>query len=338
MCGGSAYPLAGLLQGRGLSPRVRGIPYGGLDGGSGWRSIPACAGDPMGTASCRRLTTVYPRVCGGSRELAPMRAVALGLSPRVRGIPSAASQTASSVGSIPACAGDPSALGCEACPRWVYPRVCGGSRQLQQRAADIHGLSPRVRGIPRIAERAVLPRGSIPACAGDPTCGMVGRMFAAVYPRVCGGSRPAASWIGYPWGLSPRVRGIHHRGRERQVLQGSIPACAGDPTTLPASSSSRTVYPRVCGGSASSLPVTCVARGLSPRVRGILDKHARRSSWRRSIPACAGDPQMEVRRKVKEGVYPRVCGGSCQPRAQRTAGRGLSPRVRGILRWKSGAR
>ena len=39
---------------------------------------------------------------------------------------------------------------------------------------------------------------------------------------------------------------------------------------------------------------------------------------------------MEVRRKVKEGVYPRVCGGSCQPRAQRTAGRGLSPRVRGI--------
>ena len=76
----------------------------------------------------------------------------------------------------------------------VYPRVCGGT-------------TGTVRG-------AVVPKGSIPACAGEP----------AVY--FCRGTSGVA-------GLSPRVRGNH-----------LLHVYAASP---------RWVYPRVCGGTAFAL-------------------------------------------------------------------------------------
>ena len=50
------------------------------------------------------------------------------------------------------------------------------------------GLSPRVRGNPRLAEKGLCRRWSIPACAGEPHCTDTRRMSVAVYPRVCGGT------------------------------------------------------------------------------------------------------------------------------------------------------
>ena len=66
MCGGTFWrETRGDLRG-GLSPRVRGNLHGQPFQAVGWRSIPACAGDPltalMTTPTCR----VYPRVCGGT--------------------------------------------------------------------------------------------------------------------------------------------------------------------------------------------------------------------------------------------------------------------------------
>ena len=51
--------------------------------------------------------------------------------------------------------------------------------------------------------------------------------------------------------------------------------------------------------------------------------------WRRSIPACAGEPRGCERRRRGRGVYPRVCGGTTAFPAAAGAGQGLSPRVRG---------
>ena len=52
-----------------------------------WRSIPACAGEPVLVAVGMRSSTVYPRVCGGTclRVLESLNPI--GLSPRVRGNP-----------------------------------------------------------------------------------------------------------------------------------------------------------------------------------------------------------------------------------------------------------
>ena len=72
------------------------------------------------------------------------------------------------LGSIPACAGEPWLL---VALRWrhrVYPRVCGGTRVVIPEDGLYEGLSPRVRGNPRLTFRLCAGIGSIPACAGEP--------------------------------------------------------------------------------------------------------------------------------------------------------------------------
>ena len=92
----------------GPSPRMRGsrTPAPGARRGRG--SIPACAGEPRRPAPrcwCRR---VHPRVCGGA--LVPRTAAGseAGPSPRVRGSRVRDVFRGVGVGSIPACAGEPS--------------------------------------------------------------------------------------------------------------------------------------------------------------------------------------------------------------------------------------
>ena len=69
----------------GLSPRVRGNPVCASASAFSERSIPACAGEPLPPACPSRRTTVYPRVCGGTRHSRICSFVRMGLSPRVRG-------------------------------------------------------------------------------------------------------------------------------------------------------------------------------------------------------------------------------------------------------------
>ena len=53
--------------------------------------------------------------------------------------------------------------------------------------------------------------------------------YLLVYPRVCGGTRNA--WLDglKHSGLSPRVRGNLAGVAQQIAVQGSIPACAGEP-------------------------------------------------------------------------------------------------------------
>ena len=90
-----------------------------------------------------------------------------------------------------------------------------------------------------------------------------------------------------------------------------------------------TVYPRLCGG--TYLPVHCDSsiQGLSPPVRGNPLLRMRRFGGRRSIPACAGEPVEQARRRAVEEVYPRLCGGTTGTSPARSTGRYLSPPVRG---------
>ena len=75
------------------------------------------------------------------------------------------------------------------CRGWaVYPRVCGGTCELEPGTAALAGLSPRVRGNPGPGRGGDTGDGSIPACAGEPCRGGNGRGLRRVYPRVCGGT------------------------------------------------------------------------------------------------------------------------------------------------------
>ena len=191
-------------------------------------------------------------MCGGTEEQIRRLREDLGLSPRVRGNRYAAPEGRLRSGSIPACAGEPWP-GLQQRPRTeVYPRVCGGTACQRHPPPEEGGLSPRVRGNPIAAHAAAEQKGSIPACAGEPSISTATLGPAVVYPRVCGGT---ARWYGgncWPAGLSPRVRGNPAGRRQPRTSLGSIPACAGEPLPAPDGRFASPVYPRVCGGTSSS--------------------------------------------------------------------------------------
>ena len=69
--------------------------------------------------------------------------------------------------------------------------------------------------------------------------------------------------------------------------------------------------------------------GLSPRVRGNHVTGFGFAGQRRSIPACAGEPDSRQYNPQGGEVYPRVCGGTGGVAAANLSPVGLSPRVRG---------
>ena len=253
-------------------------------------SIPARAGEPLSrcarTARCR----VYPRACGGTRNRRLTLTPSNGLSPRVRGNLCLLRPPSAPPGSIPARAGEPPTRVPTTCVARVYPRACGGTLNITDKAKGPGGLSPRVRGNPPRPRRPRQRCGSIPARAGEPHARCRAQWCRRVYPRACGGTAGYSSGVITSIGLSPRVRGNHGEPAAGHGLDGSIPARAGEPRWKRRCLNTCRVYPRACGG---TIPDVCVVdgpNGLSPRVRG---NQMQERSWGGhfgSIPARAGEP------------------------------------------------
>ncbi len=200
------------------------------------------------------------------------------------------------------------------------------------RVAGRLGLSPRVRGNPAESDVGAGTLRSIPACAGEPPRPRRAYPRIPVYPRVCGGTTfPAGSCVTIA-GLSPRVRGNHRQRHNVIALQGSIPACAGEPPPGGKGKMQTLVYPRVCGGTAHRNFDRRALLGLSPRVRGNQGGIWRGCAAGGSIPACAGEPAALRVETMRDRVYPRVCGGTPRTGERVSIVYGLSPRVRGNRR------
>ena len=85
VCGGTPVKALVVAASSGLSPRVRGNPFGLSSSHRPLRSIPACAGKPAVCVAERGAIAVYPRVCGGTCLRSSSASFRSGLSPRVRG-------------------------------------------------------------------------------------------------------------------------------------------------------------------------------------------------------------------------------------------------------------
>ena len=168
MCGGTNSSIDTATVAMGLSPRVRGNPNDTVARLREEGSIPACAGEPMNRLRWDLDARVYPRVCGGTVGRAAVIWSTAGLSPRVRGNLWTLPAEDRSSGSIPACAGEPTASLLRAARLKVYPRVCGGTGGTTPTVDTAPGLSPRVRGNRYWCALVGNQRGSIPACAGEP--------------------------------------------------------------------------------------------------------------------------------------------------------------------------
>ena len=69
-------------------------------------------------------------------------------------------------------------------------------------------------------------------------------------------------------GLSPPVRGNLVGKTGVFEVEGSIPACAGEPDYADSINVVQGVYPRLCGGTTADRSENPRSRGLSPPVRG----------------------------------------------------------------------
>ena len=193
------------------------------------RSIPACAGEPYKDSPLCTAYTVYPRVCGGTYSAKRRGVLEDGLSPRVRGNPGDKWSGSMGVGSIPACAGEPSSVGRLSLTMTVYPRVCGGTRRALQDHPPSAGLSPRVRGNLYLTVGRPQLGGLSPRVRGNLSMTVRLLTFNGSIPRVCGGTPYFLLPPSKPEGLSPRVRGNRCGRRYTGRSDGSIPACAGEP-------------------------------------------------------------------------------------------------------------
>ncbi len=108
------------------------------------------------------------------------------------------------------------------------------------------------------------------------------------------------------------MRGHLDRLRPAALGLGTIPAYAGAPAT----NASHNTW-----------------RGLSPRMRGHQRWTPPRLPFRRTIPAYAGAPSSTPSRATAMRDYPRVCGGTTKPRSCTSNPTGLSPRMRGHLKY-----
>ena len=252
-----------------------------------------------------------------------------GLSPRMRGNLLSDPANKHHFGSIPAHAGKPLFLFCNAGKFRVYPRACGETHVRGHEVSNSVGLSPRMRGNRPWAQVSVTRFGSIPAHAGKPEIQCLCFCLPEVYPRACGETYRPAPKQKRAQGLSPRMRGNHACTCDLSDRYGSIPAHAGKPSQLNYSISTPRVYPRACGETSNARRTASGAEGLSPRMRG-------NHGWAQvsgraigSIPAHAGKPRGLWRRLGCLRVYPRACG---ETRSSKTGSRcilGLSPRMRG---------
>ena len=193
------------------------------------------------------------------------------------------------------------------------------------------GSSPRVRGSPREQQAVGLEGGFIPARAGEPAsrCGPTG--LTPVHPRACGGAEAVGLGRRRDEGSSPRVRGSRPGDVREELLEGFIPARAGEPTVFGVPLRPLTVHPRACGGASAPETPPPDAHGSSPRVRGSRPCPPGARASGRFIPARAGEPAPAPAPRPAPEVHPRACGGARDRADPELAEDGSSPRVRGSL-------
>ncbi len=211
---------------------------------------------------------VYPRARGGTCSMMTSLTLSGGLSPRTRGNLGSDPVSRTTLGSIPAHAGEPMGAGTPTRAIRVYPRARGGTIQGIPACWWSTGLSPRTRGNPEVLAVLHGITGSIPAHAGEPQDVCIRSVKTRVYPRARGGTTPTGNSGKEDYGLSPRTRGNPTIQIGKLRREGSIPAHAGEPSIISARCTPTRVYPRARGGTNQlGVPVQGI-QGLSPRTRG----------------------------------------------------------------------
>ncbi len=252
-----------------------------------------------------------------------------GPSPLTRGNPDLPRPGLRGEGSIPAHAGQPATRSSSACPTGVHPRSRGATREATFRGKKREGPSPLTRGNRddgRIAQRH---EGSISAHAGQPSRRRPTGRSVGVHPRSRGATAVIWKVVSHQAGPSPLTRGNHLPQRNAGLLQGSIPAHAGQPEGWQEMSPANTVHPRSRGATPTIATPKDGCAGPSPLTRGNLARRSGRHAEAGSIPAHAGQPGGRAGNHRLQGVHPRSRGATQKSTGLPVFYQGPSPLTRG---------
>ena len=210
-----------------------------------------------------------------------------------------------------------------------HPRACGEHMIWRSTPRAGTGSSPRLRGTPGFGASTVISAGIIPALAGN-TSSTTGRSSrSGDHPRACGehcalsAMRPGAA------GSSPRLRGTLVDASPAVRPGGIIPALAGNTASPGNASIVPGNHPRACGEHSQALAEGGHGAGSSPRLRGTLILNSRTSTFRRIIPALAGNTPCLTTLGSSPEDHPRACGEHLARLVSVVADWGSSPRLRG---------
>ena len=176
---------------------------------------------------------------------------------------------------------------------------------------------------------SLLELGTIPAGAGEPKIRASKRRKIWDHPRGCGGTLFSTLPLSIDAGPSPRVRGNQALALFFFLLEGTIPAGAGEPHDVRFPAVDEGDHPRGCGGTVTPCQLPAPAWGPSPRVRGNLKAMGNEGEATGTIPAGAGEPPQDRRTPSRQRDHPRGCGGTARHGVEDAPLEGPSPRVRG---------
>ncbi len=170
------------------------------------------------------------------------------------------------------------------------------------------GLSPLARGTPkhRVCLRAHAR--FIPAGAGNTGTGDITINGETVYPRWRGEHTHPITLPEAFCGLSPLARGTLHWSCLRYLNKRFIPAGAGNTSAARVPAALIAVYPRWRGEHDRLQRSGYAEPGLSPLARGTHNPIREHISFKRFIPAGAGNTSAACSRIRLRSVYPRWRG------------------------------
>ncbi|KAB7789963.1 hypothetical protein F7D09_1513 [Bifidobacterium leontopitheci] len=313
----------------GSSPRMRGTRVYRPCGETPRGIIPAYAGNTRVSHLIRLDDRDHPRVCGEHEVTGANVTRKPGSSPRMRGTLPRTQRFDQLRGIIPAYAGNTVSMPCTVLPCGDHPRVCGEHRNRHWPITLRRGSSPRMRGTRYIGRVGWVPRGIIPAYAGNTHRMRPVDTIGGDHPRVCGehlfAELTAREWTG----SSPRMRGTLRQVRIPEVRLGIIPAYAGNTRSRYPAGYGYRDHPRVCGEHRETVLLAAGRQGSSPRMRGtpqLVDDADRRQGI---IPAYAGNTLLLWHRQPLTRDHPRVCGEHVLSAIKGVFDTGSSPRMRG---------
>ena len=149
-----------------------------------------------------------------------------------------------------------------------HPRACG--EHWWGAAVDVvdEGSSPRMRGTLPLAHQLPVHVGIIPAHAGNTGWRRLAPNRPWDHPRACGEHDFQKIRVRVPLGSSPRMRGTRCSFLCPFMMQGIIPAHAGNTDIIHIANFRDKDHPRACGEHELSMPRKLTSSGSSPRMRG----------------------------------------------------------------------